>query len=192
MKATESRESPVEQASSTPVESSDSVVREFLPHCPVELNGIIAFLTKRAGANVHHAGIVSVKADVILGPAYPAKLAADLKDASQFISVIGEKRRIRYDFRGSRVAASGHALRSASEGFPDSWVIEVSDSGEEGSWVEVDRREKADFGFFQIQAFRCQKVLEARFVRLQSISTRDAHGLRLTAFELFGHLHSRD
>ena len=168
---------------------------------PVDpLNGIIAQLTRECGGNVHKKGVVEVTASSVwpLSSNRQPENAVDLGTDSYFTSNDESSPWLRYDFKGRRVTPErGYSIRSASQGYPRSWVLEVSNSGSEGSWEVVDRRENNEDlkGNYVTHNFAISAPPRGafRFVRVrQTGKNHDGHDrLYISSLELFGRLSSQ-
>ena len=158
------------------------------------LDGIIAHLTSVCGGNVHEKGIIEVTASSCFSPKTQGRVV-DLETDSSFSSRDEPNSWICYDFKGRRVAPTSYSIRTHSgDGFPKSWVLEVSNDGGEGSWEVVDRRndnqdltDRYVTHNFQISAPTSRSF---RFVRLRQ--TGKSHSgyyfLNINSFEVFGTL----
>jgi hypothetical protein len=130
--------------------STDSI-HVFVPGSAPLQEGIIWFLTKRAGGNVCDGQAVHAFSDLVYHSTYAPMQAADLLTDSHFCSSNGPNQSFGYDFtENQRIAPTHHAIRSVtvwstvdSTGCtaPKCWVIEVTnDRSVDSSWAEIDRR----------------------------------------------------
>ena len=161
------------------------------------LEGIIAHLTRECGGNVHDKGMVEVTASSVVrgffGTSRPRN-AVELGTNLNFCSLPKKNSWIRYDFKGRRVAPTSYSIRSDDYRYPKSWVLEVSNDGE--NWEIVDRRENNED--LKENYATCNFTISARppgsfrFVRL--LQTGENHEgndhLALTSLEVFGTLYS--
>jgi hypothetical protein len=167
------------------------------------LDGIIAYLARECGGNVHTKGVVSVSASSTAGAGWEAENAADLTAHSCFgtpyPSTLGNGEWIQYDFGSRKISPSHYSIRSQHHhgtGFshPKNWVVEISADGKK--WSEVDRRED-DNSLNEQNVLRSFQIVRlfvpARYVRLRL--TGKTHGntysLRISGWELFGSLHDK-
>lgn len=94
------------------------------------------------------------------------------------------------DFLTSKVEASHYTLRRGECLYIKSWVVEVSDEGEE--WTVIHERENSDklCGCRGIATFAVSTKSRGRFVRLRQTAANHAnnHSLEISAFELFGEI----
>jgi predicted nucleic acid-binding Zn-ribbon protein len=170
------------------------------------LRGIIAYLTKEYGGNVHDQEIVKVLSSGAYTdqPETSAKVVADLKAKSCFISKFHKRdddipdtanNWICYDFKNRRVIPTGYAIRSMYNGYVNgpnlkSWSVEVSLDGRE--WTEIDRRESnADLNAKNVtHTFSVLRHETGRFVRLVNIGRNHFNSdmLCISSFEIFGSL----
>ena len=160
------------------------------------LSGVIEYLTRECGGNVHEKGFVEVTASSVYDGAYAPQNAAELGTNSKFISNDKPGQWICYDFKGRRVAPTSYSIRTHDGSrFPRSWVLEVSNTGSEGSWTVVDTRENnGDLNAIHVTrnfAVKAPQLGSFRFVRLRQTG-KNAGGndyLYLNSLELFGTLH---
>ena len=164
-------------------------MRRFVYAPSRESQGIIAYLTRECGGNVHEKGIVEVIGSTCIGESYQAKNAADLGTESYFWSDDEPKSWIRYDFRGQRVIPCGYVVGTSPEsGRLKEWVFEGSKDGI--SWVELDRREEMES--FMIKYFQISPVPREKFRFIQFKQTgANGYGtcdLMISSLEIFGNL----
>jgi hypothetical protein len=163
------------------------------------LNGIIAFLTRQCGGNVHDHGVVNITSLTNLGaglhPKNAADLAVDNKFSSMFSSVTTPGQWLCYGFRTGTLVLTGYAIRSQYDLGPGyahlkTWVIETSMTGSEWSIVD-SRTNNADLNAknvtvrFDLDESRHERC---RFVRLRQTGLNHGrtHSLALSSFEVFG------
>jgi hypothetical protein len=159
------------------------------------LEGIISYLTKKHGGNVHEKGIVTITSKPGRGPtsAAPANVA-DLTSDSVFCSE-GEEpcQWVSWDFREMRIFPTHYTIQ-ASELM--CWVVEVSLDGE--WWKEIDRQtyirgfssEENEPNVWNILSFAVSKPVQCRFIRLTQtcLNNERVDYLALRAVEFFGML----
>jgi hypothetical protein len=161
-----------------------------------ELNGIIAFLSRRCGGNVCDKGVVGVfgqpHRDIL---AVAAKNIVDLSVDSRFVSVDAPNQSIGFDFKRWRIKPTHYTIRShfyAEIGGPNlkSWVIEGSMDGSE--WTEMDRRiDNSDLNDRNAtRTFRLARSEECKFMRLRQIGKNHSGNdvIVISSFEVFGTL----
>jgi hypothetical protein len=160
----------------------------------VELDGIIAGLTRQVDGNVADKGVVDVNASGCLDPArFLPKFAADLLSNSVFVSTKDPNQWLAYDFKERKVRITHYAIRSRFDGWVNSnnlksWVIEVSQDGND--WTIVDEKQDNNDlnGTNLVKAYELKEEVEARQVRLRQ--TGPAHSgkyfLAISGFEVFG------
>ena len=174
--------------------------REFVYDESRKLDGVIAYLTRECGGNVHEKGLVHVVASSVLdgdGSPYQPKNAVDLGTNSYYASKDEQNSWICYDFKDRRVIPTSYSVRSygaASGGdHPKSWVIEVSNDGTENSWTEIDRRDNNDLNYNRVTVnFKISQLPSEsfRFFRLRHTG-KNHNGnnyLILSSLEIFGTL----
>jgi hypothetical protein len=157
------------------------------------VDGIISYLTRTHGGNVHKKEIVTISSKSVdmHGPMNVSFLA-DLTSETSFFSMDGPGQWICWDFHEMRVRPTHYTIKSLSL---KSWMIESSLDGE--SWTEIDRKtDNCDFSrdnlFAPVKSasFSVSNSAECRFIRLtQTGKTHSGRGiLTLRAFEVFGTL----
>ena len=182
-----------------PAQATPGHRKQFLYSEAKKLDGIIAYLTRECGGNVHDKGIVDVSASTV--PSYVKahpKNVVDLLTDNCYYSADKENSWICYDFKDRRVIPTSYSVRSGPGRQDDwhlkNWTVEVSNTGTEGSWTEIDDRfcDETLNGRFRLGNFKIPKVgSEAfRFFRLRQsgINHADSEELKLCALEIFGTL----
>jgi hypothetical protein len=153
------------------------------------LDGIISYLTRKHGGNVHDKGIVTITSQSVYedNPKYATRSVADLASDSYFWSKDEPGQWVCWDFHEMRVHPTRYTIRSDEL---ITWVIESSLDGE--GWTEIDRKtDNNDFeDMYGMGSFAVSNSAECRFIRLTQTGV-DAAGfddLLISAFELFGTL----
>ncbi|KAK8839726.1 hypothetical protein M9Y10_031431 [Tritrichomonas musculus] len=161
------------------------------------LNGIINFLAKEAGGNVHEKGVVSVTASSELKSSLCAKNVVDFDDIESRLCTNDEENSwLKYDFKELKVRPTHYSIRSKPYGpgieHPMHWVIEGSNSGNDEDWTVIDRRSgvkslnaKSVVCTFDIQQ---QPVEFYRYLRLRHTGKHSSgkYNLGLSSLEYFG------
>ena len=166
---------------------------------PRALNGIIAFLTRECGGNVHDKGVVNVTASSCLsGVASLAHQGVDLLSDSVFHTDNVPGSWCCYDFKERRVSLSSYTIRSycptpRNPGHhPISWVVEVSNDNTNWQVVDSHTNDHSLTINHVTRNFRVSSVPDGsfRFVRLRQtgVNSYNTHHLIFCAFELFGTL----
>jgi hypothetical protein len=160
-------------------------------------DGLISFLTRKAGGNPHDNGVIVADGTAYnTDAAYQPRNAANLGSDSVFYSANRPGQCLGYDFKDARVVVTHYIIRSTGNApgwrHLRSWVLEGSKDKE--TWQELDRRID-EGGLNDANAVRCFKVksiVEARFIRIQATGQDWAgtNHIYLKAFELFGGLRS--
>jgi hypothetical protein len=159
---------------------------EFPMAAAESLDGIISYLTKNHGGNVHEKGIVTITSKSVWSG--DLKNVADLTAHSRFTSQNEPGQWICWDFGEMRVRPTNYTIPTIRL---KSWVVEVSVDGH--AWTEVDRQ-------VGIQVFRYDWVTGSfavsspevgRFIRLTQTEKSHCgyHFLSLSAAEFFGILY---
>lgn len=181
-------------------------VRHVEPSDGRPLGGIISYLTKKCGGNVHKQKVVAVTSSRSRTgkDAHTARNAVDLEATSVFCSPCRDPKAdipdapnnwICYDFKERKVLPTHYSIRSfvdgdawVYQGFMKSWRIEVSMNGD--GWTVIDKRDNNSLLHRQgvVATFEVERKERCRFVKLVQIG-RNTHGddmLCICAFELFG------
>jgi hypothetical protein len=155
---------------------------------PNSLDGIISYLTKKHGGNVHEKGIVSITSKS-LGDSQSAPAdVADLTSDHRFRSKDGPGQWICWNFHEMRLCPTDYTMRASQ---PRSWVVEGA--LDDGKWTEIDRQTDTP-GFYRsgspIASFAVSKPAEFRLIRLTLTDKRYTGDrcLILHAVEFFGSL----
>jgi hypothetical protein len=161
--------------------------------------GMINYLTKDCGGNVHDRTVVTVTGN---SPQHSnlLKQTVELAGDDYYYTENKPDQWICYDFRNMRVTPRGYSIRTnggAKNGSHlRSWVIEgTSDSGMT-SWTEIDRRENnSDLNGVTFHA--CFPIFKGsdesyRYIRLRMTGPNhtNSHLLYILGFELFGKLYT--
>jgi hypothetical protein len=151
------------------------------------LNGMIRYLTRKHGGNVHDKGIVTITSKSVdqAGSKNFSYLAA-LTSGNSFISKDEPDQWICWDFHDLRTRPTHYTITSGSL---KSWVVESSLDGE--AWTEIDRRtDTMDFKVGWEASFAVSNSAECRFIRLTQTGKNHKGNdhLIICAFEFFGAL----
>jgi hypothetical protein len=181
-------------------------------------DGIIGYLTRECGGNVHKRHVVDVTCgsfekethgpDPHSGawdndPRYAAKNAADLETGSEFMSACRDKEEdvphtrnnwICYDFKERRIVPTHYTIRT-NGGWPGcthlkSWLVETSADGENWREVACEENNWQLNGKHFTGTFPVVGGGECRFIRLVNIGRnhRGSDCLWISAWEIFGSL----
>ena len=98
---------------------------------------------------------------------------------------------LRLDFKGRSIIVTSYSIRSRGDKAPQSWVVEVSNDGDERSWEVADCRENnSDLNDNHAHNFAISPRLREsfRFVRLRQTGKnhKGNDDLCLSALEIFG------
>ena len=194
--ATGARVAALEQDVSRLKEGEQRQGTQFI-YKPRELDGIIAFLTRECGGNVHKKGVVNVTASSCVESGNPI-YGVDLLSDDIFHSGGEPNQWCCYDFKRRRVSLTSYTIRSYRPGVnhtfhcPLSWVVEVSNDNT--NWQIVDSRENDHSlcAAHVIRNFSVRTVPDGsfRYVRLlqTGYNSSNTNYLVFCAFELFGTL----
>ena len=160
------------------------------------LDGIISYLTKEGGGNVHTTGLVEVSASSVEGNDAEPKNIADLNSPRIFWSRDERNSWIRYDFRTMTVIPTSYSLKTYSGWLGwnhlKSWVLEGSANGY--GWEVLDQQDDNDdlnrSNATQHFTLSHPPTHGFRFLRLRMTGEnhRDTDELVLCALEIFGTL----
>ena len=158
------------------------------------LDGIIAYLTRECGGNVHEKEIVEVTASSVDSLDRKPENVVDLTTSSDFCSKGEENSWVCYNFKQRRVAVTSYSIRSfdagRGSGHPRSWVLQVSNDGE--VWNTIDSSENnSDLNGNLVTCHfpvTTQPGGDFRFVRLLQTGPNHypGHRLVISGLELFG------
>jgi hypothetical protein len=159
------------------------------------LDGVVAYLSRECGGNVHERDVVGISASSGRSGRDAARNTADLTADSVFVSANMPHQWLCYDFKMRRVLPSHYTIRSNFDGQPNwsnpkSWVIEISDDGDQ--WIEVDSQENTcclnDRNV--IASFPIGTARECRMIRIRQtgLNHNGSHVLVMSSFEVFGTL----
>jgi hypothetical protein len=168
---------------------------DFKPDTP--LDGIISYLTRKYGGNVHDMNAVTVTASAVLDSRVP-KNVADLEADSYFISVNAPNQWLCYDFKDMQIKPTHYSIRSRCDRGADfnqlkSWVVETSLDG--NKWQVIDKRENTTDLNAQnvVKTFDVNSSQQCRYIRI--LFTDRCHGgnyhIGFSSFEIFGVLIER-
>jgi hypothetical protein len=99
------------------------------------LDGIIAFLTREYGGNVHDKGIVTITSRSVKDGQYAPRKVVDLTSLHPFVSQENRGEWLCWDFRKMSIRPTRYTLRAP---YLARWVLEGSWDGE--AWTVLDRQ----------------------------------------------------
>jgi hypothetical protein len=158
------------------------------------LNGIIAFLTRDGGGNVHDRNVVKIIAlNQTRGDA-PAKEIANFQEqASRYLSDHSSGGWVGYDFKDMVLVPTYYTLQSHMCPFLQTWVVEGS--VDDTTWVELDAQQESSalLHDHSIASFPIQKIVACSKIRIRQTGPTFHRGgppdyFALSAFEVFGKL----
>jgi hypothetical protein len=159
------------------------------------LDGIVAYLTRECGGNVHEREVVTISASSGRSGRDAPRNTADLTADSVFVSANTANQWLCYDFKNRRVLPSYYTLRSNFDGQPNwsnpkSWVVEISDDGVEWVMVDVQQNTCCLNDRNVVASFPIRGGKECRMVRLRQtdLNHSGTHFLVMSSFEVFGTL----
>lgn len=165
------------------------------------LKGIIYALSKEGGGNVADKGIVNVTSSSTNCIFNKPQNAVDLDNASNYFASndFHLNQWIQYDFKEKRIRPTHYSIRTRHDHAycnPQSWVIEVSNTGNNDDWRLIDKRENVASlsKSSATETFDIQTQLTSnesyRYIRLRQTgkSTGDYNYLVISSLEYFGYL----
>jgi hypothetical protein len=160
---------------------------EFPLNTDKPFDGIISYLTRKHGGNVHDRGIVSITSKSVFSAdaSYAVRNIADLNAASGLVFASGGDpgQWVCWDFGKMRVRPTHYEIRSAAV---KSWVLQSSVDG--ASWTQIDRQFDSDLQ--RHVSFPVSDADACRFIRLTQTgkSRAGSHYLAIYALEVYGTL----
>jgi hypothetical protein len=147
------------------------------------MDGIISYLAKKHGGNVHTQKIVTVTAKSVRGPRYALFNAVDLASHKEFASNDEPGQWICWDFKDMRVRLTHYTI---STEWITLWVLEGSLDG--ANWIGLHRPPGPVN--LATASFAVSEPSQFRFIRLTQTdkNVQGTNILRLTAVEFFGTL----
>jgi hypothetical protein len=171
--------------------------KQIVPESGIPLCGIISYLSKKRGGNVHDQGVVDITASSVNG-SYVFKNAADLENRNSFFQSTNMSNSwLCYDFKSMDITPTHYSIQSYPNGssgnHPRNWCLEVSNDKE--TWTSIDLR--CDCGRLcdgsRIGTYEVSKIETCRYIRLRRTG-KNAKGhdpLSLSGLESFGILRER-
>jgi hypothetical protein len=155
--------------------------------------GIIEYLTRVHGRNIHDANVVFASAShPDPDDLWPVKHLLDIKADSSFKSTSDVDQWFQIDFKTMQIKPTHYAMQiPAGRVYPVSWVIEASPSGEPGSWIQLDSQQScSELKDSSLKEFPITHSGWYRFIRFrQTGMNASKHGIVcLKAFEVYGDL----
>jgi hypothetical protein len=159
--------------------------------------GMINYLTKNYGGNVHDRNVVTVTS---LSGCNRVRQVVELEGDDYYSTENTPGQWICYDFHDMRVTPRGYSIRTNGEGknanHLRSWVIEGTTDSDVTGWAEIDQRENnSDLNGITFHA--CFPIFKRsdesyRYIRLRMTGPTHHNQLYLyiLGFELFGELYT--
>jgi hypothetical protein len=162
----------------------------FHPSADGSLDGIIAYLSRECGGNVHERGIVDISAKGTIGDAFSPKSAADLQGTNLFQSENGPDQWLCYDFKTRCVRPTHYSIHAHRGYWLRWWVLEGSADGLSWSLLDEQKDNSTTNPTHPIGTFSVSRSSEWRFIRLRQTGKNGCGDfwVLLHAFELFGEL----
>jgi hypothetical protein len=159
-------------------------------HCPFDasdpLNGMIAYLVRKHGGNLHSKGIVTVTAANSRAPYNPENLMGSAPGPG-FHSFATPDQWICWDFHEMRVRLTNYSIRVRAVMSPAEWTMEASRDGE--NWTEIDYNSDREVGFRVITS-AVSNTEEWRFLKFMQLKNNwnGENDLVVDGFDFFGTL----
>jgi hypothetical protein len=167
---------------------------EFPPNEDALVDGIISYLTRKHGGNVHDLGIVNITSKSVVDndPKHAVRTVALLNTHNTcFCSKDEPGKWVCWDFQRMRIRPTHYTLRG---GLLASWSVESSMDGT--AWAEIDWRPNYDDFWTSpdIGTFRVSTEVPCRFIRLTQTAPnrRGSNHLSFWSLEVFGTLLERN
>lgn len=113
-----------------------NLFKEFKP----ENDGIMHYLTKQTGGNIHNNGTIQITSNSICGGHQPRNLV-DYNNNNLYYSQNDKDIFVCFDFKKRRIQLSHYSIKSyvnsQNSDHLRNWMIEASNDGK--SWIEIDR-----------------------------------------------------
>ena len=164
----------------------------LIPWAGENFKGIVASLRTQCGGNPHLQGKIEITASSdginkcyqIVDYGWGQSWQTDNKQSSEAF--------VTFNFKAMKVSVSGYTIKSGSGvGQPISWCIEVSDTGDHGSWTIIDSRNTREIAQnFAIAHFECEQQDSGfyQYVRLRQTgpNVQGSSFLYISELEFFG------
>lgn len=152
------------------------------------MNGIINYLTKKTGGNIHDNGTIEVTSNSF--KEHPKNL---LQQQGKFVAKPGEKNAwICFDFKNMEVEISDYSVQSSSSCCIKNWVFEISKDGQDWKIVDthVDCNDLKPKNI--VKTYKVQEKSFVRYCRLrhngQFIDYIPINVMIINRIELYGRL----
>lgn len=155
-----------------------------------KFNGIIKYLTDKAGGNLHDKGIIETSTNGLDKSNLPKHLL-DFNESSFYHSGNASDIWIIFDFKTMKIKPTNYSIKCYKSGTHQlrSWVIETSNDGQ--IWTTVDEH-KDDESLKRCQSsntFECKAKDYSRYIRLHQTSEPwDGNCLWFHYIEFYGYL----
>lgn len=166
-------------------EDENYEIKEIESASDHKLEGLMHFLTKETGGNIHDNGTIEITSNSIENDRRHPKNLVDYEILSAYSSKKDTESIVCFDFKDKKIKLNSYSIRSSNNG-PGSchlrnWVVEVSNDKEK--WEEVDRHsdDSALNGLGIIANFEVSKKLNGfyRFIRLRQTGPSWANANRV-------------
>lgn len=164
---------------------------------PNNLKGIIHYLTKECGGNVHEKHVVEVTASSTLNndSNFSPKNAVDLEDSNRyFASNNSQNSWLKYDFKDKKIVPTHYTIRTrrANQIYnPSNWIIEASNDND--NWKTIDTQNNGPFLNNNVtQNYKINRKLDEnegfRYIRFKQLLNNNggSFNLYIAGLEFFG------
>ena len=177
-----------------PVGAHAEVEATPIPWAGENFNGILASLRRQCGGNPHLQGKIEITASSnginrchqIVDYGWGQSWQTDTNQRGETY--------VTFNFKAMKVSVSGYTIKSGSGvGQPIAWCLEVSETGENGSWTVIDSRNTQEIARnFAIAHYECQQPDSGfyQYVRLRQTgpNAKGSSFLYISELEFFGKL----
>ena len=137
-----------------------------------ELNGILNYLNKKTGGNIHDNGTIEITSNSIFSPDRHPKNLIDYQGSTLYHSKEESDVNVCFDFKEKKIQLESYTIKSYMCGRNTNhlreWVVEGSNDGQ--NWTVIDRRENERKlnGSFAVATFDVNETADFyRFIRLK-------------------------
>jgi hypothetical protein len=178
----------------SPPAMNDRTKMVFVPGDCGELNGILSFLSREFGGNLHDQGIVIVSASSQNWSDCPARVIVDFNSSLKGFATNNELNSwICIEFKHHQIKPTHYSIRTRTDinfHHPRSWIVEGLSV--DGAWVTLDSQSGNSSlnNVNTVRTFSIRNVCEVRSVRLRQtgLDSSNYNHLVLKSIEFFGEL----
>lgn len=172
----------------------DKYIIKFKHKRGEEFNGIMNFLNKKEGGNIHDLGIIEITSNSIYSTCIPKNLI-DYQSENFYYSLDDPKACVCFDFKDKKLQISSYSLKSSNFGPNDyhlkNWVLEVSNDQKNWEIIDEHNDDPVLNGQGIIVTFKTKTQNSFyQFIRLRQTRTNwyGDYQIRLSKIEFYGKL----